>query len=58
MDEDVCVASGVWNIRSDISLVYVVLSVYYWDYLQVVLCNQAKFCSTGMNWSLDQIENL
>ena len=58
MDEDGCGYSGVWNIRSDISLEDVVLSVYYWDYLQVGLCNWAKCCSTGMNWSLDQIEDL
>ena len=58
MDKDVCGASGVWNICSDISLEDVVLSVYYWDYLQVGLCNRAKFCSVGMDWSLDQIENL
>ena len=58
MDEDGCGASGVWNIRSDISLDDVILSVYYWDYLQVGLCNRAKCCSTGMDWSLDQIENL
>ena len=58
MDEDGCGASGVWNIRSDISLDDVVLSVHYWDYLQVVLCNRAKCCSDDMDWSLDQIENL
>ena len=58
MDEDGCGASGIWNIRSDISLDDVVISVYYCDYLQVGLCNQAKCCSAGMDWSLDQIENL
>ena len=58
MDEDGCGSSGVWNIRSDVSLDDVVLSVYYWDYLQVGLCNRAKCCSANMDWSLDQIENL
>ena len=58
MDKNKCGSSGVWNIRSDISLDDVVLSVYYWDYLQVGLCNWANCCSAGMDWSLDQIENL
>ena len=58
MDEDEHGASGVWNIRSDISIEDVVLSVYYWDCLQVGLCNRAKCCSAGMDWSLDQIENI
>ena len=58
MDKDGYSSSGIYNIRSDISLDDVVLSVYYWDYLQVGLCNRAKCCSTGMDWSLDQIENL
>ena len=58
MVEDGRGASGVWNICSDISLDDVLLSVYYWNYLQVGLCNRAKCCSAGMDWSLDQIENL
>ena len=58
MDEDGCSSSGVWNIRSDISLEDVFLSVYNWDYLQAGLCNRAKCCSADMDWSLDQIENL
>ena len=58
MDEDGSGSSGVWKICSDISLEDVVLSVYYWDYLQVGLRNWVKFCSTDMDWSLDQIENL
>ena len=58
MDEDGCGSNGVWKIRSDISLDDVVLSVYYWDYLQVGLCNWVKCCSADMNCSLDQIENL
>ena len=58
MDEDGCGSSGVWNIHSDISLDNVVLSVYNWDYLQVVLCNRSNCCSADMDWSLDQIENL
>ena len=41
MDEDGCGSSGVWNICSEISLDDVVISVYYWDYLQVVLCDRA-----------------
>ena len=58
MDKDKCGSSGVCNICSDISLDNVVLSVYYWDYLQVGLCNMAKCCSADMDWSLDQIDNL
>ena len=58
MDEDGCGSSGVRNIRSDISLDNVVLSVYYWYYLQVRLCNCAKYCSADMDWSLNQIETL
>ena len=58
MDEDGCGSSGVWNICSKISHDDVVLSVYYWDYLQVGLCNRAKCFSADMDWSLDQIENL
>ena len=58
MDEDGSGSSGVWNICSEILLENVVLSVYYWDCLQVGLCNQAKCCSAGMDWSVDQIDNL
>ena len=58
MDEDGCGSSGVWKFCSDISLDYVVLSVYNWDYLQVGLCNWAKCCSAGIDWYLEQIENL
>ena len=58
MDEGGCGSSGVWNIHSDISLDNVVLSFYYWDFLQVGLFNQAKCCYDGMDWSLDQIDNL
>ena len=58
MDKDGCGSSGVWNILSDISLDDVVLSVLNWDYLQVGLCNQAKCCSTDMDCSSDQIENI
>ena len=49
MDEDGCCSSVVWNIRSDISLDDVVLSVYNWNCLQVVLCNRAKCCSADMD---------
>ena len=41
MDEDVCSSSRVKKIRSDISLDDVVISVYYWDYLQVGLFDLA-----------------
>ena len=58
MEEDGCGSSVVWNIRSDISLESVVLSVYYWDCLPVGLCNRAKCCPAGIYWSLDQIDNL
>ena len=55
MDEDGCGSSGVWNIRSDVSFVDVVLSVFNWDHLQVGLCNRAKCCSADMDCSLEQI---
>ena len=58
MDKDGCSSSGIWNIRSDNSLDDVIISIYNWDYLQVGLCNRAKFYSADMDWSLDQIENL
>ena len=58
MDKDGYGSSGVWNICSDISLDDVVLSVYYWYYLQVGLCNQAKCFSADMDWYLDQTDNL
>ena len=58
MDEDGCGSNGVWNIRSDVSLDNVVLSVYNWDYLQVGLYNRAKCCFADMDWYLDQIKNL
>ena len=34
------------------------LSVYYRDYLQLVLCVVAYYCAAGLNWSLDQIEDI
>ena len=58
MDEDGCGSSGVWNIQSDISLDNVFLSFYCWGLLQVRLCNRSKCFSAGMDWSLDQINNL
>ena len=57
MDEYGCDSSGVWDILSDISLDDVVLSVYYWYYLQMRLCDLAYYLSAGMDWYLDQIEN-
>ena len=41
MDEDGCDSSGIWKIHSEISLDDVVLSVYYWYYLQVGLYDVA-----------------
>ena len=58
MDEYGCDSSVVWNICSDISLANAFLSVYYWDYLQVGLFGVAYYCSAGVYWSLDQIEDL
>ena len=52
MDRDGCGSSGVWNTHSDISLDDVVLSVYYWDSLQVGLCDMTYYRSAGMDWSL------
>ena len=53
-----CGSSGVWNIHSDISLDDVILSYYYWDYLQVGLCDVAYYCSSGVDWCLYKIEDL
>ena len=50
MDEDGYGFNGESNICSDISFDDAVLSVYYWDYLQVGLCNRAQCCSAGMDW--------
>ena len=58
MDEDGYVSSGVWKIRSDISIADVVFSVYYLYYLQVGSYDLEQCCSAGMDWSLDQIDNL
>ena len=58
MDEGECGSSGVWSICSDITLEYLVLSVYYWYCLQVGLFDVAHYISVGMDWSLDQIEGL
>ena len=58
MNEDGCCSSGVWNVHSDISLKNMSISVYYWDYLQVGLCSVAYYCSSGLNWFLDQNDNL
>ena len=55
MDEDGCGYSGVWNIHSEISLYNGVLSVYYWDFLQVGLCDVVYYFSADVDWFLDQI---
>ena len=58
MDKDGCGSSGVWNIHSDMSLDNVVISVYYWDYLQVGLCYVAYYLSAGVDWYLYYIKDL
>ena len=58
MNEDGCGSSGVWNIFSDIKIENLVLSVYYWDCLQVVLFVVEYCCFAGVDWCLDQIEDL
>ena len=58
MGEDGCGSSGLWNIFSEISLDGVVLSFYYWDFLQVGLWDVAYYFSAGVDWYLDQIEDL
>ena len=58
MEEDICGSIGVYNIRSYISLDDVCLSFYYWDYLQVGLCDLENYFYAGMDWYLNQIENL
>ena len=49
MDEDGSGSSVVWKICSDISLDDVVLSVYYWYYLQVELCSVTYYFSAGVD---------
>ena len=49
MDKYGCGSSGVWKICSAISLEYVVLSVYYWYYLQVELCSVTYYFSAGVD---------
>ena len=49
MDEDGCGFSRLWNILSHISLDDVVLSFYYWDYLQVGLFTVADNCSASVD---------
>ena len=46
------------EICSDISLGDAVISVYYWNYLQVGLFDLANYFLADMDWSLEQIENL
>ena len=58
MDKDGCGSCGVWNTFSYISLDDMFLSVYYWDYLQVGLCAVVYYCSAGLGWSLEKIDNL
>ena len=58
MDKDVYVFSVVRNIFSDVSLDTVFLSFYYMDYLQVLLFAVVYYFSAGVDWSLDQIEDL
>ena len=58
MGEDGYGYSGVWNICSSNSLVDVVILVYYWDYLQLVSCALLYYLSAGVDWYLEQIEDL
>ena len=58
MEEDGCGSSGVLNIHSDIPLRYVVLSLHYWDYLQVVSFDLDYYSSDGVDWSLEKVEDL
>ena len=55
MDKDGFSSSGVWKFCLYISPDNVVLSVYYWYYLQVGLCYEAYSLFSGVGWSLDQI---
>ena len=57
MYEDGCGSSEVWKNCSDISIDNMVLSVYYWGYLQVGLFSVAYYLSAGVDWCLDQIED-
>ena len=58
MDGYGCDSGGVCNIWSDVSLGNVVLSVYYWDGLQVGFVSVEDCWSAGADWSLDQIDHL
>ena len=53
-----CGSGGVRNISPYVSLENVVISVYYWDCLQVGLYDIAYYCPSGMDSSLEKVENL
>ena len=58
MEKDGCCSSVVCNILSEISIDYVVLSVYCGGYLQLGLCDGAYYFFSGVGWYLDKIEDL
>ena len=58
MEKDVCGCIGIWSIFLDVSLDYVVISYYHWNFLQVRFCDVADNCSTGVDWYFDLIKDL
>ena len=51
MDEGGCGSSGVYLIFPETALENMVLSVSYWGYLQLGLCDVVNYCSNGVYWS-------
>ena len=58
MDEDWYGSGGVLNISPEFTFGDVVISVYQCGYLQVELCDVDDCFSVGVEWNLDQIEDL
>ena len=48
----------VWNIFGYVSLGNVVISIYHWDFLQVVLCAVQYCSSSSVYLSFDQVKDL
>ena len=58
MDEEVCDSGTLWNIPAKVPLDNVVLSVYYWDWFQLLICSMVDCCSYDAGWCFDQIKYL
>ena len=58
MEKYECGSGGVRIFLPDISLDNVVLLVYYCYYLKFGLCAVVYFCSSGLDWYLEQIKDI